>query len=335
MVEPMTPGVLSCRSNKPSGRRIVRIGGDSRGEKPRRMVRAIMNRKRPVAGTRSFPWPSFQILVAAMMLTASAHAKTPSDLSCDLSEVGGSSLLRVQQMEERKATDGNLGLEPSTSETRDLPPPEVSIDIDQDLAVVPFRNIASKERAGLIYSKTQEFFRKKGFSVSPRPNVDQAIRKLGVLSTEAITIQDCSQLANDLKVRYLVSGTARLTKADTSFSPVGAIVSGARILIGGIQGAAAVAGLPFLIGGLTFSLVAGFSNTASAELDCRIYDAVKRKVIWVGSENAQRRKDFMAVFSSKKKLERQALDRGIEKLLSPVVPKLTAKAKKRRNTIVD
>jgi len=69
----------------------------------------------------------------------------------------------------------NLG-----TESRVLPPPETLIEIDHDLAIVPFRNIASRERAGLIYSKTQDFFRKIGVSVSARPEVDKAVKRLSL-----------------------------------------------------------------------------------------------------------------------------------------------------------
>ena len=295
-----------------------------------------MKRERPVAPVLHFRLV-LHALVMALVFAPALLASDPTESPVDLSDVGGSSLLNVQQMEARKAArSGMLRLQPGVAEemeARAARAPEVPIETEYDLAVLPFRNISSKQRAGLIYSKIQEYFRKKGLNVVSRPNVDRAIKKLGVLSTEAITVQDCEQLAIDLKARYLVVGTARLHKADTSFSPAGSIISGARVLVGGFAGAAAVAGLPFLIGGLAFSLVAGFSNTASAELECRIYDVFKRKVIWVGAESAQRRKDFMAVFADKRKLEIQALERGVAKIFGPVISRLTSR--KRRVPISD
>ncbi|MBI4860005.1 MAG: hypothetical protein HY815_07040 [Candidatus Riflebacteria bacterium] len=288
----------------------------------------------PVATILRFLVPALVLALTLVPPVAALAQGDPADLPGEIPDFGGASLHNVQQRE--AAAERPPGDDPGATAEGARPAaraPSLAYEVENDIAVVPFRNIASKERAGLIYSKTQDFFRKKGFSVAPRPRVDRAVKKLGVLNTEAITVQDCEGMAAGLKVRYLIFGTARLVRADTNFSPVGAIVSGARVLVGGFSSAAAVAGLPFLVGGLAFSLVAGFSLAANADLECRIYDAAQRKVIWVGSESAQQRKTFMAVFANKKKVEMQALERGISKLFDPIASKLAIA--RRRGPSVD
>lgn len=225
--------------------------------------------------------------------------------------------LAESQMAARQAASKDLALEPAVVQEAAKPVARI-----YDLAIVPFKNLINKEKAGLVYDKTRVYFGEHQFKVVPRPQVEGEIKELGLLSNEAIQMGDCDTICRVLGVRYLAFGTVKLAKADTGFSPVGSAVGAANMMMGGLGALTAATALPFVAGTLAVSSVAGFTATSQIDMECRIYDNKVQKIIWVGSETFTAKKHLMAMFADKKKLQEVALTTGLKKLFDPIVGKL-------------
>lgn len=259
--------------------------------------------------TNILPYLIAFALVLAGAAPAHAVAKRPSTREDEPASLAES------QIAARRQAAQNLAIEPLVD--KDAPPvraPQV-----YDIAIVPFKNVVNKHKSGLVYEKTRDYFTRLGFKVAPRSQVDAIIKELGLLSTEAVMLQDCDSIANAVGVRWLVFGTIKLSRTDTGFSPAGSVVSAAQAVTGGLL---AVSSLPLVAGGLALSTAAGFTAHSSADIEARIFDKKVEKIIWVGTESFTAKKHFLAVFADKRKLQERALERGIKKLFDPVVKRL-------------
>jgi TolB-like protein len=197
-----------------------------------------------------------------------------------------------------------------------------------DVAIVPFRNIQNKEKAGVVYQKLVDLFKKKGFRICPRPDVEMAVRKTGVLTSDAVQTSDYQDVAQRLSCRYVVLGAVKVSKADTGFSAAGVATNTARMLIGPAM--TTPAGLAVTGGALIASLLGGFTASAGVEFEARVYDGVVRKIIWIGAEGAQQKKTWGALWANKKQLEDKAIGKALQKVFGNVLPHMQVPKHKRR-----
>jgi hypothetical protein len=257
------------------------------------------------------------LIAFALALTAVAPVQAVAKKPSTPVEDDGGSLAESQIEARRRAASKDLAIEPLVDANAVGPRPAAAQVYD--IAIVPFKNTVNKHKAGLVHDKTREYFTKLGFKVAPKSQVDAIIKELGLLSTEAVMLQDCDAIARAVGARWLVFGTIKLTRTDTGFSPAGSVVSAAQAVTGGLL---AVSSLPLVVGGLAVSGVAGFTAHASTDIEARVYDKKVEKIIWVGTESYTAKKHFMAVFANKKQLQEQALERGLKKLFDPVAKRL-------------
>lgn len=254
------------------------------------------------------------LIAVALLAARPAHAATRRSAAADDAE---GSLAESQMASRRRAATKDLDLEPMVEVEVARPRAQ-----QFDIAVVPFKILINKGKSPMVFERTCQYFGAKGFKVAPRPQVEAAIKEMGLLSNEAIQLNDCDAIARALGCRYLAFGTVKLAKTDTGFSPVGAAVSSANVLMGGLGGLAAASAVPFVAGALALSAVGGFTAVANVDLECRIYDNTVQKIIWVGTESFVAKKHLMAVFANKRKLQEQALNSGLKKLFDPIITKL-------------
>jgi hypothetical protein len=252
-----------------------------------------------------------QLAGPALAVARRTPARDDADARGSLAE----SQLAARRSASTRSPD--LDLEPSISREAARPTAPQC-----DLAVVPFKMMVNKNKGGMVYDRTRAYFVDHMFKVAPKPQVESAIKEMGLLSNEAIQLPDADAICRAMPCRYLAFGTVKLPKADTGFSPVGGAVASASTLLGGVGGLAAASALPFAAGVLAVSAVGGFTTASTVDIECRIYDNKVQKIIWVGTETFTAKKHLMAVFADKKQLQEQALSAALKKLFDPIVHKL-------------
>ncbi len=259
------------------------------------------------------------VLIALLLAASSAAAaprRTPSTTDDARGSLADSQLAARREAHAPAPSTSDLGLEPAVVQEAAHRAQEY------DLSIVPFKCVINKQKGGLIYDRTRAYYVDHGFKVAPRPQVEASIKELGLLSNEAIQLNDCDAISRAVGSRYLAFGTVKLANADTGFSPVGGAVASASSLLGGVGGVAAASTVPFVGGVLALSALGGFTSQAPVDIECRIYDNKVQKIIWVGTESFTAKKHLMAVFADKKKLQEQALNSALKKLFDPIVHKL-------------